>query len=95
MTVGYDLSQPQTTLINKLKGICVLISCMNVKKLDLQIPWIEAAKLAGVKRFVPSEWVSPIPRGICDVKDTVGLPEQIAFVQVDRRLTILYRNLKF
>ncbi|GLA52535.1 hypothetical protein AnigIFM63604_009400 [Aspergillus niger] len=33
------------------------------------IPWIEAAKEAGVKRSVPSEWVGPAPRGIIDIKD--------------------------
>ncbi|KAI8710718.1 NmrA domain-containing protein [Fusarium sp. LHS14.1] len=34
---------------------------------------IEAAKEAGVKRFVPSEWVGPAPRGVIDIKDKVHL----------------------
>ncbi|KAK9365086.1 isoflavone reductase [Lipomyces kononenkoae] len=67
--VGYDLSQPKEVLVNQLKTIDILISCMNWEHLDLQIPWIEAAKEAGVKRFVPSEWVGPAPKGVIDIKD--------------------------
>jgi hypothetical protein len=33
---------------------------------------IKAAKIANVKRFVPSEWVGPAPRGVIDIKDKVG-----------------------
>ncbi|KAI2816483.1 hypothetical protein CBS147321_5168 [Aspergillus niger] len=36
---------------------------------EVQIPWIEAANEVGVKRFVPSEWVGPAPRGIIDIND--------------------------
>ncbi|RDK42362.1 NAD(P)-binding protein [Aspergillus phoenicis ATCC 13157] len=39
------------------------------KPSNQKIPWIEAAKEAGVKRSVPSEWVGPAPRGIIDIKD--------------------------
>ncbi|KAE8374979.1 isoflavone reductase family protein [Aspergillus bertholletiae] len=67
--VGYDLSHPRETLVEKLKGVTVLISCMTWEHLDLQIPWIEAAKEAGVGRFIPSEWVGPAPAGVIDIKD--------------------------
>ncbi|KAJ5991616.1 hypothetical protein N7499_004031 [Penicillium canescens] len=67
---GYDLAQPQETLVNKLRGIDILISCMNWENLHLQKHWVEPAKSAGVKRFVPSEWVAPTPPGISDVQDT-------------------------
>ncbi|RSL50397.1 hypothetical protein CEP54_011965 [Fusarium duplospermum] len=60
--VGYDLSGPSSTLVEILKPIDVLISCITWEHLDQQIPWIEAAKEAGVKRFVPSE-------GVIDIKD--------------------------
>ncbi|ODM20379.1 hypothetical protein SI65_03432 [Aspergillus cristatus] len=51
---GYDLSQPRKLLVNQLTTIDVLIS---------------SAKEAGVKRFVPSEWVGPAPHGVIDIKD--------------------------
>jgi len=71
--IGYDLSQPRKVLVNHLTTIDVLISCITWEHLDLQIPWIEAAKEAGVKRFVPSEWVGPAPKGVIDIKDKVVL----------------------
>ncbi|OGM50760.1 hypothetical protein ABOM_000727 [Aspergillus bombycis] len=67
--VGYDLSDPHQKLVDQLKSIDVLISCINWEHLDLQLPWIEAAKEAGVKRFVPSEWVGPCPKGVHWIKD--------------------------
>ncbi|KAE8365964.1 isoflavone reductase family protein [Aspergillus caelatus] len=67
--VGYDLSGPCQKLVEQLKNIDVLISCITWEHLDLQLPWIEAAKEAGVKRFVPSEWVGPCPRGVHWIKD--------------------------
>ena len=70
--VGYDLSQPRESLVSKLRGITVLISCIAWEHLDLQIPWIQAAKEAGVERFVPSEWVGPAPAGVIDIKDKVA-----------------------
>lgn len=58
--------------MEQLNKIDVLISCITWEHLHLQIPWIEAAKEAGVKRFVPSEWVGPAPREVIDIKDKVG-----------------------
>lgn len=58
--------------MGQLNGIEVLISCIAWEHLHFQIPWIEAAKEAGVKRFVPSEWVGPAPRGVIDIKNKVG-----------------------
>ncbi|KZF21394.1 isoflavone reductase family protein [Xylona heveae TC161] len=67
--VGYDLNGPKEKLVDQLAGIDILISCITWEHLDLQVPWIEAAKEAGVKRFVPSEWVGPAPKGVIDIKD--------------------------
>ncbi|KAJ5470034.1 isoflavone reductase family protein, partial [Penicillium desertorum] len=67
--VGYDLDGPQEKLVELLKEVDVLISCIAWEHLHLQIPWIKAAKIANVKRFVPSEWVGPAPRGVIDIKD--------------------------
>lgn len=79
--MGYDLNQPRETLVSKLRenGITVLISCITWEHLDLQIPWIEAAKEAGVERFVPSEWVGPAPAGVIDIKDRVKLFHSVPF----------------
>ncbi|KAH8434299.1 uncharacterized protein LDX57_011945 [Aspergillus melleus] len=55
--VGYNLDGPRQKLVSQLKDIDTLISCIAWEHLDLQLPWIEAAKEAGVNRFVPSEWV--------------------------------------
>ncbi|KAF3803132.1 Glutamate-pyruvate aminotransferase AlaA [Colletotrichum gloeosporioides] len=66
---GYDLEGPKETLVAQLRGIEVLISCITWEHLNQQLPWIDAAKTAGVKRFVPSEWVGPAPRGVIDIKD--------------------------
>jgi hypothetical protein len=41
---------------------------------DQQIPWVEAAKEARVKRLVPLEWVGPAPKGVIDIKEKVCLP---------------------
>ncbi|KAK4462915.1 isoflavone reductase family protein [Cladorrhinum samala] len=67
--VGYDLEDNLELLVSQLKGIDILISCITWEHLADQLLWIEAAKLAGVKRFVPSEWVGPAPRGVVDIKD--------------------------
>ncbi|CAI7592024.1 unnamed protein product [Penicillium palitans] len=67
--VGYELNGPRERLLEQLKEVDVLISCIAWEHLYLQIPFIEAAKTAGVKRFVPSEWVGPAPRGVIDIKD--------------------------
>lgn len=71
--VGYDLSGPWEALVDHLRGIDVLISCITWERLDQQIPWIEAAKEAAVQRFVPSEWVGPAPRGVIGIKDKACL----------------------
>lgn len=68
---GYDLDGPRETLVAQLRGIDVLISCITLEHLHQQLPWIDAAKSASVKRFVASEWVGPAPRGVIDIKDRV------------------------
>lgn len=73
--VGYDLADAREALVDHLRGIDVLISCITWEHLDQQIPWIEAAKEAGVQRFVPSEWVGPAPRGVIDIKDKASVVE--------------------
>ncbi|KAF4832086.1 Isoflavone reductase-like protein TP7 [Colletotrichum tropicale] len=66
---GYDLDGPREILVAQLRGVDVLISCITWEHLHQQLPWIDAAKSAGVKRFVPSEWVGPAPGGVINIKD--------------------------
>jgi hypothetical protein len=52
-----------------LRDIDVVISCVPPRSLRDQIPFIEAAAQAGVKRFVPCNWGTPSPRGILNTRD--------------------------
>ncbi|KAL2890665.1 isoflavone reductase family protein [Ceratocystis lukuohia] len=67
--IGYDLDGPRQKLVDALRGVDALISCITWEHLHHQLPWIEAAKEAGIKRFVPSEWVGPATKGVIDIKD--------------------------
>ncbi|KAH9890175.1 NAD(P)-binding protein [Xylariomycetidae sp. FL2044] len=69
-----DLTGPKQDLVRVLQGADVLISCIVAFKLLDQIPLAEAAKEAGVKRFVPCNFSTPAPRGVTyftDQKDDV------------------------
>ncbi|KAF3014178.1 hypothetical protein E8E14_004159 [Neopestalotiopsis sp. 37M] len=69
-----DPNGPKDELVKLLTGIDVVISCIYWANLNDQIPLAEAAKEAGVKRFVPSSFQTPAPRGVmrlADMKDDV------------------------
>jgi len=91
--VGYDLEDNLELLVSQLKGIDILISCITWEHLADQLLWIEAAKLAGVKRFVPSEWVGPAPRGVVDIKDKVILTLSFLSSSLELLVTNLYTYL--
>ncbi|GLA62065.1 hypothetical protein AtubIFM55763_007281 [Aspergillus tubingensis] len=59
-------SQANNTL--KAKGFQIVGYNLDGPR-EVLVPWIEAAKEAGLKRFMPSEWVGPAPRGLIDIKD--------------------------
>ncbi|OTB00567.1 hypothetical protein M426DRAFT_15375 [Hypoxylon sp. CI-4A] len=67
--VAADLRGPKEDLVSILKGVDVVISTIIYTNLDDQIPLAEAAKEAGVKRFVPSEFSTPATRGVLDLHD--------------------------
>ncbi|KAI1410361.1 NAD(P)-binding protein [Hypoxylon sp. FL1857] len=72
--VAVDLTGPQEDLVQALTGVDVIVSCIVYSSLDDQIPLAEAAKKAGVKRFVPCDFSTPAPRGVMllhDQKDDV------------------------
>lgn len=78
--VTTDLRGPKKDLVDLLRGIDVVISCIFFLNLKDQIPLIEAAKEAGVKRFVPSSFGTPAPRGgVMRLADQVRRPQVLLF----------------
>ncbi|KAJ4182731.1 hypothetical protein NW755_010228 [Fusarium falciforme] len=68
--VPADLKGPQDTLVSLLSGIDVLISAIFFGSLADEIPLADAAKRAGVKRFVQSAFMVVIPpRGVVDFRE--------------------------
>jgi hypothetical protein len=57
-------------LASLLQGVDIVISSITAHDVALQVPLIDAAVQAGVKRFLPSNWGTPCPRGgIMDMRD--------------------------
>ncbi|KAK1500527.1 isoflavone reductase [Colletotrichum tamarilloi] len=56
-----DLEGPRAELVDVLEGADVLISTIHVSALGSQIPLADAAKAAGVKRFVPCFFATVAP----------------------------------
>ncbi|KAI0847983.1 isoflavone reductase family protein [Daldinia vernicosa] len=67
--VAADLTGPKDDLVKAVTGIDIVISCIVFSSLGDQIPLAEAAKQAGVKRFVPCNFSTPAPRGVMDMYD--------------------------
>ncbi|KAI1085925.1 NAD(P)-binding protein [Rostrohypoxylon terebratum] len=67
--VAADLTGPKEELVKILTGADVVISCIVFTSLNDQVPLAEAAKEAGVKRFVPCDFATPAPRGVMTMRD--------------------------
>ncbi|KAK2743139.1 isoflavone reductase family protein [Colletotrichum kahawae] len=68
--VAVELTGPEDALVEALTNIDVIISTVSVASFKDQIPLAKAAKKAGVKRFVPSEFAMVIPpKGVHDLQD--------------------------
>ncbi|UPK95957.1 hypothetical protein LCI18_006892 [Fusarium solani-melongenae] len=68
--VSADLKGDQDTLVRLLSGINIVISAIFFGSLADEIPLANAAKLAGVKRFVQSAFMIIIPpRGVVDFRE--------------------------
>ncbi|KAI1775535.1 isoflavone reductase family protein [Hypoxylon cercidicola] len=67
--VAADLTGPKEDLVKVLAGIDVVISCIVFSSLEDQIPLAEAAKQAGVGRFVPCDFGTPTTRGVMNLHD--------------------------
>lgn len=60
----FDIDSPREVLVDSLKDVDILISCISGgAELLQQIPLADAAKEAGVSRFIPSAWLPVIPPG--------------------------------
>jgi len=60
----FSLTSPHEELVSALKGVNVLVSCLSGDSDQLQqIQLADAAKEAGVSRFLPSAWLPLIPPG--------------------------------
>jgi len=58
-----DFQGPQEKLVGALQGTCIVVSAIGpLDQLD-QIPLATAAKVAGVKRFVPCGFTTVAPPG--------------------------------
>ena len=75
--VATDLTGPQEALVSILTGIDVVVSCIVFSSIHDQVPLAEAAKKAGVKRFVPCNFGTPAPRGAMWLNDQVFNPPQL------------------
>jgi hypothetical protein len=64
-----DIAGPSEHLVTLLRGIDTVISSLVASALPQQIPLVDAAVKAGVKRFVPCNWATPAPRGILTLRD--------------------------
>ncbi|THX01021.1 isoflavone reductase family protein [Aureobasidium pullulans] len=68
-TVTAELDESIEELITLLQDIDTVISCMSPASMKLQIPLIDAAVKAGVKRFLPCNFGTPSARGILALRD--------------------------
>ncbi|EMD38791.1 hypothetical protein CERSUDRAFT_133313 [Gelatoporia subvermispora B] len=64
-----DLNDSIDKLKEALLGVDVLINSLDVQAIPLQKPLLQAAKEAGVKRVIPSDWASPGARGVSELRD--------------------------
>lgn len=72
--VAADLEGPEEELVKLLKGMDVVVSCIDAAHLLSQIPLANACKAAAVGRFVPCCFatVAP-PKGVLSLRDIVSL----------------------
>lgn len=69
-----DSTDPVEKLVELLKGIDVVISTISAVAQTEQLALVEAAKIAGVKRFIPCGFITVVPPGgVMHLRDEVGL----------------------
>lgn len=66
-----ELTDTPAKLDAALKGVDVVIFAATFTEVDKQQVWADAAKRAGVKRFIPNDWATPCERGVRKMYDQV------------------------
>lgn len=75
--VAVNLDGPEAELVKALQGQDVVIASIPPNVLESQLPLIRAAKIANVKRFVPSAFAMAIAaNGVSTVQMGVGFPDE-------------------
>lgn len=64
-----DVAAPAAELVPHLKGVDIVVSALGPNAQLAQIGWVDAAKEAGVKRFVPCGYTTISPRGAMIIRD--------------------------
>ncbi|KAL4938710.1 hypothetical protein BDV06DRAFT_200266 [Aspergillus oleicola] len=68
--VPVDLAQARhEDLVDTLSGIDIVISAIHYQSLSDEIPLANAAKDAGVRRYVPCFWATVAARGVMSLRD--------------------------
>jgi uncharacterized protein YbjT (DUF2867 family) len=67
--VTAELEDSTESLTALLHNVDIVICSMSPAALRLQIPLIDAAVAAGVKRFLPCNWGTPTSRGVLTLRD--------------------------
>lgn len=71
-TIPVDLRGPPDKLVEALSGVDIVISAIFFGSIGDEIPLANAAKAAGVKRFVQSAFMVVLPpRGVVDFREKV------------------------
>lgn len=70
--VPVDLYGSEESLVENLRGVDVVISAIHYQALDAEIPLSNAAKAAGVSRYVPCFFATIAPRGVMALRDAVS-----------------------
>ena len=66
--MSFNLADSEDNVTAQLKGIDVLVVCC----LLYEVPLANAAKKAGVKRYVPCFFATVMPRGVQGLRDNVS-----------------------
>ncbi|KAG4263695.1 isoflavone reductase [Fusarium proliferatum] len=68
--VPFDVNDPAEKSAEKLKGQDIAIAAISISATRDQIPFATAAKLAAVKRFIPTSFGPVVPpKGMVDLRD--------------------------
>ncbi|KAK7031597.1 glycoside hydrolase [Favolaschia claudopus] len=57
-------------LVKVLTGFDIFISAIDQRSQEAQLRLVQASKAAGVKRFVPCAWITVVPPGVMDARDS-------------------------